>query len=605
MANQAPADPVDLLNGMATQLSQVASQIQQLRLEGQAEAERNRQMRESLDTLRDRVNTHDSMLTGELPSHLARNVAIAQPHEWVVQPGSSDGSFVTEERVAEMISQALLTKVAPALTHAFQEVGTQLQSTNARVQTLEEEVRALRIRTAWAEKDLMYSQIEAAKRTITTRNWPTWMTEDDRLLTVQKALYAEGISQKEWELTTLRTVDENNVNTLAPLSILTVRTFAQRRQLIQNASRIDLWYWKEKTSSTTTPASQGEAAPPSGTASTAAPGSGMVGSAGDAAGDGASTAPKAYEATWCKGPPIKLAPGITQFERRLGAPMHGLMNAYQQTFSKYKKETLAPRWKTLILEDAANAWLGRIKYVRVQCSQTSNTGNMSDWKCVVQIPEEHKDRLLTVWKDIWYSQLKTQILQTDVETSAIDKAAEVTSQSYAEAPRLSKFLSKSVPHYDAGSEQGLEQWVARFRYEYPWPLEFQGLTADHPDRRHFQNMRNVEDLMEEMAAQQEAHMTAEHGETLESMVTPADPPAPGNKGTKRPPPSETSEPQDETSQASQWFPFTSEDDAMTVVELERARWQARGKTDQFPISDWIAWVKQRYPRGSTASQWSS
>ena len=27
---------------------------------------------------------------------------------------------------------------------------------------------------------------------------------------------------------------------------------------------------------------------------------------------------------------IKMAPGITQFERRLGAPLHGLMNAYQR-----------------------------------------------------------------------------------------------------------------------------------------------------------------------------------------------------------------------------------------------------------------------------------
>ena len=46
--------------------------------------------------------------------------------------------------------------------------------------------------------------------------------------------------------------------------------------------------------------------------------------------------------------PVKMAPGITQFERRLGAPMHGLMNAYQKLFPSFKKESLIPRWKTYL-----------------------------------------------------------------------------------------------------------------------------------------------------------------------------------------------------------------------------------------------------------------
>ena len=52
-----------------------------------------------------------------------------------------------------------------------------------------------------------------------------------------------------------------------------------------------------------------------------------------------------------------MAPGITQFERRLGAPLHGLMNACQKLFARFK-ETLVPRWKTLILEDKRRGMAG-------------------------------------------------------------------------------------------------------------------------------------------------------------------------------------------------------------------------------------------------------
>ena len=62
--------------------------------------------------------------------------------------------------------------------------------------------------------------------------------------------------------------------------------------------------------------------------------------------------------TWNWNLPVKMAPGITQFERRLGAPLHGLMNACQKLFARLKKETLVPRWKTLILEDKRRGMAG-------------------------------------------------------------------------------------------------------------------------------------------------------------------------------------------------------------------------------------------------------
>ena len=57
----------------------------------------------------------------------------------------------------------------------------------------------LKIRTAWTEKDLMYSQIEAAKRTLVVRNFPEWATAADRELTVAEALKENNLGYLEWE----------------------------------------------------------------------------------------------------------------------------------------------------------------------------------------------------------------------------------------------------------------------------------------------------------------------------------------------------------------------------------------------------------------------
>ena len=94
---------------------------------------------------------------------------------------------------------------------------------------------------------------------------------------------------------------------------------------------------------------------------------------------------------WSKGGFVKLAPGVKEFERRLGAPLYGLMNAHWQAFPKYGKEPLVPRWKTLVLQDSQGAWLGRVKYTRST------------------ILQEHAEKLLSGWKKLWYQQLSTQV----------------------------------------------------------------------------------------------------------------------------------------------------------------------------------------------------
>ena len=66
--------------------------------------------------------------------------------------------------------------------------------------------------------------------------------------------------------------------------------------------------------------------------------------------------------------------------------------------------------------------------------------------------------------------------------------------------------------------------MARFKFEYPWELSFAALSQDHPDRQFFQDLRPVDQLMEEMAADP----------AMETEVTPNDTlVAFASQGTKR------------------------------------------------------------------------
>ena len=284
-----------------------------------------------------------------------------------------------------------------------------------------------------------------------------------------------------------------------------------------------------------------------------------------------------------------MAPGITQFERRLGAPLHGLMNAYQRLFVRFKKEPLTPRWKTLILEDKEGAWLGRILYSRKTRSLTGTAGTMADWSCEVQLPAEHKDRILECWRDVWYDQLKQQIAQTEVEKAAFSSASQKTSQDYLAAARLNRFPTKAVPNYDEGEEQGIENWVARFKFEYMWELSFTGLSQDHPDRQYFQNLRPVEELMAEMSADRAMETEIAAGETLATLAS---------QGTKRrtpPTPKEHSAAWRQRPLRSPTTPFTHSLDQ--EVENEKISHINRGyDISGYSTEQWQAWVKQKHLR---------
>ena len=84
------------------------------------------------------------------------------------------------------------------------------------------------------------------------------------------------------------------------------------------------------------------------------------------------------------------------------------------------------------------------------------------------------------WRDVWYDQLKQQISQTEVEKEAFSSASQKTNQNYVAAARLNRFLTKAVPSYNEGEESGIENWVARFKFEYHWELSFTAVSQDHP-----------------------------------------------------------------------------------------------------------------------------
>ena len=91
---------------------------------------------------------------------------------------------------------------------------------------------------------------------------------------------------------------------------------------------------------------------------------------------------------------IKIAPGITQMERRLEAPLQALMNAYSAAFPAMRGSSMRPFWRTLTATDAEGAWIGRVKFGRFQDSAASHTASPAEWRCTVQIPAEHYGKLI-------------------------------------------------------------------------------------------------------------------------------------------------------------------------------------------------------------------
>ncbi|CAE7691099.1 ZIFL1 [Symbiodinium sp. CCMP2592] len=470
----------DQLDKMSALLAEVAAQLEQVKLQGSRREEQHQDLTDRMTQLEARMDAPQSSAAVLIPTQL-------QPQSFTVPlaQGVDLNAPATVGQCMELVQMAMQQKVAPALGAVYSSLSTSQVRTNERVSNLEQQVRALRIRTAWAEKDMLFAQIEQAKRTIVCRNFPTWQTEADRRLTVEKALAKAGLWNIDgmWDLTTTR-LDTGTPGKpeLSATSIVTVPSLTIRKRILEVADRVYPWYFhQEKPGTTEEPKEPDEAKDSS---------------------EGTAEKTKAESS--------QAAGSKEEAKTRLASPLQGLMNAYRAAFSKFAKEPLVPRWKTLALVDSKEAWLGRIVYRRGVPSQTTSTGTLTDWECEIHIPEEHANKLLETWRSIWYDQLRQQVNQTTVEQEAFDSAARLTAHNYAEAKRLSRFLTKAIPEYNEGEDEGLDHWIARFRYEFPWPVKFVQVPSDAEERTHFTGLRSTEELMEQMAAQeQEAAFTVD------------------------------------------------------------------------------------------------
>ncbi|CAE6947398.1 unnamed protein product [Symbiodinium sp. CCMP2592] len=416
----------DQLDKMSTLLAEVAAQLEQVKLQGARCEEQHQDLTERMSQLEARMDAPQSSAAVLIPTQL-------QPQSFTVPlaQGVDLNAPATVGQCMELVQMAMQQKVAPALGAVYSSLSTSQVRTNERVGNLEQQVRALRIRTAWAEKDMLFSQIEQAKRTIVCRNFPTWQTEADRRLTVEKALAKAGLWNIDgmWDLATTR-LDTGTPGKpeLSATSILTVPSLTVRKRILEVSDRVYPWYFHQEKPGT------GEEPKEPEDAQDGSEGTAEKTPAESSQAAGSKEPAKTYE--YKGGGPVKLSPGVTQFERRLASPLQGLMNAYRAAFSKFTKEPLVPRWKTLALVDSKEAWLGRIVYRRGGPSQTTSTGTLTDWECEIHIPEEHATKLLETWRSIWYDQLRQQVNQTT-------------------------FLTKAIPEYNEGEDEGLDHWIAR------------------------------------------------------------------------------------------------------------------------------------------------
>ncbi|CAE7433079.1 ZIFL1 [Symbiodinium sp. CCMP2592] len=227
----------DQLDKMSTLLAEVAAQQEQVKLQGARREEQHQDLTERMSQLEARMDAPQSSAAVLIPTQL-------QPQSFTVPlaQGVDLNAPATVGQCMELVQMAMQQKVAPALGAVYSSLSTSQVRTNERVGNLEQQVRALRIRTAWAEKDMLFSQIEQAKRTIVCRNFPTWQTEADRRLTVEKALAKAGLWNIDgmWDLATTR-LDTGTPGKpeLSATSILTV------------SDRVYPWYFHQEKPGTT------------------------------------------------------------------------------------------------------------------------------------------------------------------------------------------------------------------------------------------------------------------------------------------------------------------------------------------------------------------
>ena len=448
-----PAPVLDPLARITVSMEQVATSMQGLTLEmGQTQAE-VRAIAQRQNQLIAQVARHEESIAAKGIMIQSSNApSIGKPSEWQYSGSSHSGSAtVTGQQVEEMVTHALQTKVAPVISFMMQKTEARFEAHATQLQDHASQLRAINLRVAWAEKESYYAQIEVAKRQVAIRGVPEDMSDRHLMLTVEQGCLAAKVDPRMVDLSIPKTIDENNQAKRGPVQFVSFLTASARRDFMQynkenekEGTKLQPWTWAKEQKSREEEVTDDENP----------------------------SQKKTQTITWTENIPqpnkslrakIKCTPGITQFERRLSAPMHGLMHAYKDTFPRYKTETLVPKWKTLILTDQRGAWLGQLEYTRTAKAFSTTGGSTADWKCDIQLPQEHFEKLMASWKTYWYTQLRSQVQYTDAESQAIKNLAEDTADDYRTANRISKLVQRQIPQWNESTEQGIKDWIVRFK----------------------------------------------------------------------------------------------------------------------------------------------
>ncbi len=512
------APVLDPMSRITDSMDTVAASMKLLTLElGNTQAEL-RSLANSHETLAATVQQHEAAIQAKgIMIQAADTQPVGDPTAWQFSASAHSGSSaVTGQQVQEIVTEALQTKVAPALGFIMKKTEERFGKNEEMLRAHEAQLRSLNLRVAWTEKESYYAQIEVAKRQLAVRGVPKEMSDKDLILTVEQACITAKVDPTMVDLSIPKVQNEKGEIERGPVQFVSFLTAGARRDFMaynkendKEGTKLKPWTWVQIERSREEEVTDEE--------------------------DPSGRAKKKSTLKWNENHPqenpnlrakIKCTPGITQFERRLSAPMHGLMHAYRECFPRYKTETLAPKWKTLILTDQRGAWLGQLEYTRTVRPFATTGGSTADWKCDIQLPEEHYEKLMLAWKGYWYTQLRSQVQYTDAESQAIKNLAEDTAEDYRTAQRISKLVQRQIPQWSDGAEEGIKEWVVRFKWEYPWDVTFTAIAPGDPKRQHFEEPLTVTELMESMAADK-VDMEVEEGTTLETLATG------GSAGAKR------------------------------------------------------------------------
>ena len=373
---------------------------------------------------------------------------------------------ITGLQCAQLIQHALTQQVAPVCQHL-----------DHRIDVLEAEMRKLKIRTAWVERDTMWQQVEQAKVTLIARGWPDTFTAEDRQRVITEAMKKCHISPT-WQIihTVQYQAEQGKKSQIAAHTLVKFWSVEDKRRFTD--------YFQEPGYPTIIPCTDFEEVE-----------------------DPQNPGQKKWDLVERK-ERIKLTPSVTQFERRLTAPMHELMNALTTAFpQRFKGQTLKPYWKTMVIVDpSTEAWIGQLQYVRARNSSSLTTGSPTDWNCHILLPEEIYEPVMKAWSEGWHTQLRKQYELTESEDEMMEKASANTQQNYTEAVRISTLLKRAKPKWDAQKDDGVPNFMARFKWEYPWEITFHRVPKDSPARKAWKDLPTVGELMEAMETPQPAEM---------------------------------------------------------------------------------------------------